>query len=41
MSIKAVATIDTLILPVIFSSLIAPNINSASGSTSALILLTD
>ena len=38
---SAVATIDTLILPVIFSSLIAPNISSASGSTSALILFTD
>ena len=35
-----VATIDTLILPFIFSSLIAPKINSASGSTSALILFT-
>ena len=37
----AVATMDTLILPVMPSSLIAPNINSASGSTSALILFTD
>ena len=35
-----VATIDTLIFPFIFSSLIAPNISSASGSTSALILFT-
>ena len=31
---------DTLILPFMFSSLIAPKINSASGSTSALIVLT-
>ena len=37
---RAVATIDTLIFPFIFSSLIAPKINSASGSTSALILFT-
>ena len=38
---RAVATIDTLIFPVIVSSLIAPKISSASGSTSALILFTD
>ena len=37
---KEVATIETLILPFIFSSLIAPKISSASGSTSALILFT-
>ena len=38
---RAVATIDTLIFPVMLSSFIAPKINSASGSTSALILFTD
>ena len=37
---KEVATIETLIFPFMFSSLIAPKISSASGSTSALILFT-
>ena len=37
---KAVATIDTLILPSSAGSVIAPIINSASESTSALTLLT-
>ena len=37
---KEVATIETLIFPFKVSSSIEPNINSASGSTSALILFT-
>ena len=37
---RAVATIETLINPSKLSSVIAPIINSASGSTSALTLLT-
>ena len=36
---KAVATIETLIFPFMFSSLIAPNINSGSESISAVIFL--
>ena len=37
---RAVATIETLIIPSKAGSVIAPIINSASGSTSALTLLT-
>ena len=37
---KDVATIETLIFPFMLSSFMAPKINSASGSTSALILFT-
>ena len=37
---REVATIETLIKPSRFSSVIAPIISSASGSTSALTLLT-